>query len=287
MIFSLFQVTHTDDCVQSEDVPYYCPACDLKIKKEIRLKMSREKPARPAKPPKPERPRKIAASKPGRPSKRDDGIKLKISLKHSPAASGSKRAKAPRSQAASSSGRRCEDDPRAGDSDDSMNGRPLIIDEIFPRTVKVGRIRRSSQRLAGSVGLGDRSSLSEEPNVHCLGSAEALTALSLADQSLVDGDHQTHVHMFEEEEDRDRTVVTPAPQDFLWPERRSDSELDTLSADRKLVLEEEGLQEMFERAVVGEEEDGRDEEEMWLAAVEEGNLARLESVDSELRYGRY
>ena len=39
--------------------------------------------------------------------------------------------------------------------------------------------------------------------------------------------------------------------------------------------------------VVGVEEDGRDEEEMWLAAVEEGNLARLESVDSELRYGRY
>ena len=27
------QVSHDDDCVKMEDVPYYCPTCDLKVKK--------------------------------------------------------------------------------------------------------------------------------------------------------------------------------------------------------------------------------------------------------------
>jgi hypothetical protein len=60
-------------------------------------------------------------------------------------------------------------------------------------------------------------------------------------------------------EEEQQHVMAPS-QDLVWPDR----------SDRKVYHQQV--------------EEARDEEEMWLAAVEEGNLARLESVDSELRY---
>jgi hypothetical protein len=252
--------------VQREDIPYYCPTCDLRIKKEIRLKMSREKPA---KQPKPNRTKKTARS--GGTGTRKDGIKLKISLKQPSAKSRPKEVRPQLADRSGSSGREGYDDHHhhhaAGDSDDSLNGRPLIIDEIVPRTVKVGRIRRSSQRLGG---LADRPSLGEEPTPLSQDSTEGLAH--------IDG----HVDVFQQDQPEKTKEWAPIPQhDFAWRERLRQEE-----DDEDEDFKEEEVQVKDERVRLGEEEkfDTQDEEEMWLAAVEEGNLARLESVDSELRY---
>jgi hypothetical protein len=254
-------VSHTDDCVQREDVPFYCPACDVRIKKEIRLKMSREKSPKTPRQPKQARPKKTAKSGGSGPP-RDDGIRLKISIKrpaHPAARSKLKTARRP-PVSRSNSGRHHkhralgEDDPAAaGDSDDSMNGRPLIIDEIVPRSVKVGRIRRSSQRLGGpSLGEEHPTSLILEAaaDMHPAGRLFPNESL-VADEQLL--------------EERRSSVSQPS---FVW---REEDELVTESVAEELNRKEEAMET-------------RDEEELWLAAVEEGNLARLESVDSELRY---
>merc|ERR1712098_341665 len=36
--FTCVGVTHEDDCVKSEDVPYYCPSCDVSIRKAKKAK---------------------------------------------------------------------------------------------------------------------------------------------------------------------------------------------------------------------------------------------------------
>ena len=72
-----------------EDVPYYCPACDLKIKKDKRPKLKKTK-GKPAKisAPKPRAktkssPKKAETSSGTQAKQGADGIKLKISLKSS------------------------------------------------------------------------------------------------------------------------------------------------------------------------------------------------------------
>jgi hypothetical protein len=251
--------------VQREDVPFYCPACDVRIKKEIRLKMSREKSPKTPRQPKQARAKKTAKSVGSGPP-RDDGIRLKISIKrpaHSAARSKLKTARRPPVARSNSSGRHHkhralgEDDPAAaGDSDDSMNGRPLIIDEIVPRSVKVGRIRRSSQRLGGpSLGEEHPTSLVLEAaaDMHPAGRLFPTNESLAADEQLL--------------EERRSSV---SQQSFVW---REEDELVTESVVEELNRKEEAMET-------------RDEEELWLAAVEEGNLARLESVDSELRYSK-
>lgn len=81
------QVSHEDDCVRMEDVPYYCPSCAVKVLGEKgRKKPTSKSPRAQKRKPKPKKPAKPVKVKPE--PKPDpipsDGIKLKINLKNQP-----------------------------------------------------------------------------------------------------------------------------------------------------------------------------------------------------------
>jgi len=128
--FQCVGVGHEDECVVSEDVPFYCPSCDVvhrnnkhfpttckkKSVSSSKLKKKHEKPPQYSK------------------FKKKQKIKLKISLKTS----------ADKSTSAESKAIIDPESYLSPDSDSSIE-QPLIIDEIAPRIVKVGR-RRPSQR---------------------------------------------------------------------------------------------------------------------------------------------
>jgi len=140
--FPCVGVTHDDDCVRMEDVPFYCPSChpNTTKKKKSRKGTDRPKLVRPtkakAKPKKVPKTVKTAAH-----SRHSDGLKLKISLKSSPEKSSRQTKKVI-----------VEDlhlpEPNLSEESNSSEDLPLIIDEIAPRSVKVGR-RRPSERHSG------------------------------------------------------------------------------------------------------------------------------------------
>ena len=89
------QVTHEDDCVRMEDVPYFCPSCAVKVLGEKgRKKPTSKSPRAQKRKPKPKKPGKPVKVKPEQPVKvkpepapdlvPSDGIKLKINLKNQP-----------------------------------------------------------------------------------------------------------------------------------------------------------------------------------------------------------
>ena len=89
------QVTHEDDCVRMEDVPYFCPSCAVKVLGEKgRKKPTSKSPRAQKRKPKPKKPAKPVKVKPEQPVKvkpepapdpvPSDGIKLKINLKNQP-----------------------------------------------------------------------------------------------------------------------------------------------------------------------------------------------------------
>jgi len=210
-------VSHEDDCVRMEDVPYYCPTCHLKTKKGKKGR----RPSRPAKP----KPKKKVKPSPkersgggGRrePPPLPDGIKLKISLKTASAS-----ADKPTTPG-------IQDPSNHSEESNSSIDQPLIIDEIMPRSVKVGR-RRPSQRHS-------------EENVR----SEERFGLELRNENL---------------------------QAYLQTEQVPDHQHE-VTDQMELVS---GLLPSVNRGGL------EGEEERWLAAVEEGNLEKIQMEDSELR----
>jgi len=89
--FQCVGVTHLDDCVRMEDVPYYCPACHLKSKKQKKPKKPKKdkppiqaKASTPKTPKNKNRPKTSSASTSSSPtivSPSSEGLKMKISFK--------------------------------------------------------------------------------------------------------------------------------------------------------------------------------------------------------------
>jgi len=129
--FQCVGVGHEDECVVSEDVPFYCPSCDVVHRNNKHFSHTYKKKSASSSKSKKKHEKLPQYSKP----KKKQKIKLKISLKTSADKSASAESKA------------IIDLPESNlspDSDSSIE-QPLIIDEIAPRIVKVGR-RRPSQR---------------------------------------------------------------------------------------------------------------------------------------------
>jgi len=242
--FPCVGVTHDDDCVRMEDVPYYCPSCNPIIKKKKPKKMAADK-AKTSRPTKP-KPKPRKQTKPTKPPtkatkttkteknvgeshsrRHSDGLKLKISLKSPPD-------KVPKQNKKKLI---LEDlhlpEPNLSEDSNSSVDLPLIIDEIAPRSVKVGR-RRPSERQSG----GEEQVKSEEQfglEFH----RENLQALLQANSSAGE------------------TVQ------IAQPLRSGAAAVDVVQS---IQMDEE-----------------LDEEERWLAAVQEGNIEKVHLEDSELR----
>jgi len=284
--FNCVGVTHSDDCVRMEDVPYYCPTCDLKVRKQARQKKPKT-PRRTKAKAKPKKSAKLQQSSEIILSRQQssesaitpnkEGLKLKISLKNTPDKEKSQKSSKKKtigenekSQKLSKKRSFIEDldvpEPQLSEDSDSSTDFPLIIDEIAPRSVKVGRRRPSQRQQGGEVGPGSED----------LAGTGQRFGLELRHENIQDliqtsSKGTSHSLDLEVEEGWDNE---PTEQERL-------RELETRLRDDERKGEEERVrlkqEEQEEKVRLKEEED------RWMAAVEEGNLEKVRHEDSELR----
>jgi len=138
--FQCVGVIHTDPCVVTEDVPFFCPSCAVANFKDKFPSTSSSPLSNTSSNP---LPRKMTTSptkmrqKMKKSSKRKREIKLKISFNKKDEGDDYFEEEKGNSQD--------QDSSNVSQDSDSSIDQPLIIDEIAPRIVKVGR-RRPSQR---------------------------------------------------------------------------------------------------------------------------------------------